>query len=410
MKITEEKLFLVFFIAFVSVFSVYWGMYSYLPVAHSFYVGDAVFLGEFACSLFALFVLFFIRKSIRIRKGFFFNICSGLFFVLLLQIIQSYLSYSQSFSVVLKEAGYYLIAILVYIVFVQFRERLTVEQVIDSFAKASIVCSVIALFAFFLFTFAGINILNVSIAESNFRNGTLRFDVGKNIVFIGLIISFVKVFRQEYSRLDLLNIFLGVLHIVIVMKTRSVGFYFLSLLFLGPFLITKVQKKWKFLIFEISFCALLLFVIYFENLSSELDLLWNDDVGNVVRQDAIKFYLNQFYDNPVLGMGFIDSNKDNAVSHLLRGLNLQYYRDDVGVIGFLNAFGVVGFIWLIVFLKKTISMVRGKFDYASNVVKMLVAYCIITLPNLSVMDPQRVVMLSIIMVLIEYNAMEKNNV
>ena len=402
MKIVERKIFVIFFCAIITAMAYYFGMASYIPFSEKLYSGDWIFLGLGLFSVLTLIILVALHRSPLFCKGMFASECASLLLLLLVEAIFSFVQYDQPFFFVVKEVLYYVIVLFVYFVFIQFRDHTKTEEMLDFFIKASLACSLIALVAFFLYSYLGINLLKFSTAEDHFRNGTVRFDVGKNIVFIGVIASLTKLVRTEHTKIDLLNIILGAIHIYFVMKTRTVVLYFLILFVVSPIFVTGAKKKWKL----IGMGAFLIFLscaaVFFSDLMRSWQMLWSDDIGNVVRIDAMQFYLKQFCESPILGMGFVSNNSNLIVSRLLMGVDGKFYRDDVGLIGFLNAFGIAGVFWLGYFFKKTLGYIRGRTDLSSNVTKMLIVYSIISLPNLCIMNSQRVVLIAVIMVLIEY--------
>lgn len=402
MNTFENNLFVFFFWTVITSIAYFFGMASYIPFPEKLYSGDRIFLSLALLSVSVFIILVHYRRYLLFRKGLFETTCFSLFLLLLVQAVFSFVRYNQPMFFVVKEALYYVVVLFLYFVFIQFQNRMKTEQMIESFIKASLLCSLIAVVAFFLYSYCEINLLKFSTAENHLRNGTLRFDVGKNIVFIGMIASLTKLIRNEHSKIDVLNIVLGTIHICFVMKTRTVVFYFLILFALCPFFVAGAKVKWKWVSVVLFVITSLFAVAFFQKLVNVWISLWSDDVGNVVRIEAIQFYLKQFCESPIFGMGFISNNSDSLVSNLLKGENGNFYRDDVGLIGLMNEFGIVGVFWLGCFFKKTLWFVRGKADLSSNVVKMLIVYSVISLPNLCVMDSQRVILIAVIMIFIEY--------
>lgn len=81
--------------------------------------------------------------------------------------------------------------------------------------------------------------------------------------------------------------------------------------------------------------------------------------SSIVRSEEISYYLSHTYDNKVFGIGFPDINN---YYYLIRGFSPTYqasvfYLEDVGVFGFLAIFGVLGILYLVLFLNDLIKTV-----------------------------------------------------
>lgn len=87
-------------------------------------------------------------------------------------------------------------------------------------------------------------------------------------------------------------------------------------------------------------------------------------------------------------MGFISTKKTLSGWNLLYGDSGIYYRGDVGVIGLLNAYGIVGFIWSCLFLKRIYNSAVDNTTYSLSL-KFIVIYFVISWANLSFMDAER---------------------
>nr|QOW37896.1 Wzy [Leuconostoc mesenteroides] len=92
--------------------------------------------------------------------------------------------------------------------------------------------------------------------------------------------------------------------------------------------------------------------------------------SSIVRSEEISYYLSHAYDNKFFGIGFPDINN---YYYLIRGFSPTYqasvfYLEDVGIFGFIAIFGVLGIVYLVLFLNDLFKTVK----YNENRIIMLV--------------------------------------
>lgn len=121
-----------------------------------------------------------------------------------------------------------------------------------------------------------------------------------------------------------------------------------------------------------------------------------------VRLEAINYYLNHFRDNGIFGIGFA-----NDVTYFLLNHGYSqtfqksaYYYDDVGVFGFLGKFGILGLFVLLSFIVACFgSFITSQEKLFSFVVIVSLG---ITSVSLVYLDPQRIVLLPLMLLLLSY--------
>ncbi len=387
----------------------FFGFYKFLPFGKSFYSYDYIHISVCLVSLMFLLYKVVTRKKIQI-KGSFINVYMVLLMLIAVEVIWTYSKYHQPISLTFKEAFYYIVPFLGYFTFLQYKENVEFDDVADIIVKASIITSIVALIVFTLYTFAGINILqlNDSISE-NFRNGTIRFSIGTIVANIGIVISITRIMQKKSKKLDLYNTIVVFLNIWLVDKSRTALLYIIIIVLISMLLGKKVGRLWKVIIlFAIVACVIGVFISY-DTVRNEVSVYFNSDAGIMMRFNTIEFYMNQFQEYPVLGMGLLSSSKDVAGWQLLYGPAGYFYRDDVGIVGLLNKFGICGLLWIIAFFITIMRIEKKTKLQEGEVVRNIMIYCVVTLINLSFMDFQRVFYMMDIMILTEMLIVYKKN-
>lgn len=379
----------------------FFGFYKFLPFGKTFYSYDYIHISVCIVSLMFLLYRAVTRKKIRI-KGTLINVYIVLLMLVAVEVIWTYSQYHQPISLTFKEAFYYIVPFLGYFTFLQYKEDIEFDDVADIIVKASMIASIVALIIFFLYTFAGINILKLNDSSTdNFRNGTIRFAIGSIVSNIGVVISITRIMQKKNKKLDVCNVIFVLLNIWLVDKSRTALLYIVMMILIALLIGEKVGKFWKVIIsFAIAVCVVGVFVS-FDTVSNEISAYFNADAGIMMRFNTIEFYMNQFKEHPILGMGLLSSSKDVAGWQLLYGPAGYFYRDDVGIVGLLNKFGICGFLWVILFLKTIIKREKRTKLQEGKIVGNIVIYCSVTMINLSFMDFQRVFYMMDLMILTE---------
>lgn len=379
----------------------FFGFYKFLPFGENFYSYDYIHISVCVVSLLFLLYSIVTRKKIRI-KGEFINIYVLLLLLVAVEVLWTYSRYHQPISLTFKEAFYYFVPFLGYFAFLQYKEDIKFNEVADIFVKASMISSIVALIIFALYTFAGINILQLNdSSRDNFRNGTIRFAIGSIVANIGVVISITRIMQKKVNKLDVYNALLVFLNVWLVDKSRTALLYITMMVFIAVLIGKKANKFWKLIILiSIVVCGVVVFLSY-DSISNQVYTYFNADAGIMIRFKTIEFYMKQFREQPILGMGLLSNSKDIAGWQLLYGSAGYFYRDDVGVVGLLNKFGVCGLFWVLVFLKTVIKRERKTKIHESEIVRNIVIYCAVTMINLSFMDFQRVFYMMDLMILTE---------
>lgn len=138
-----------------------------------------------------------LKKRICV-KGDFLGIYGVLLILVLIEIVWTYHQYDQPIMLTLKEAFYYFTPVVGYFAFLQYKDDIKYEEILEIIVKVSLIVSLVALIAFSIYTFAGINILRLEdSAATNFRNGTIRFSLGSVVASMGVLISVTRILQKK---------------------------------------------------------------------------------------------------------------------------------------------------------------------------------------------------------------------
>jgi len=361
-----------------------WGLSNRL--FPNLYINDVVYAAVFVCSVAMLLLLFFskgIRPKIR-----FAGCCMLLAIVVFVELCYTLISYDQSTFSTLKQASYYIAPVLVCLTYSCLIER---EEEFEAIAKI-VVVSAIAISAISLIAYYAIengnNILGLSYT---LRNGSPRFSIGGIVVTLGFLISIYKVFSGERKIVHFIAICLILAEVIVVTKTRTAAAYLILMIAVTPLLLYRNRHAGMNLLFAIvAMCLLGVLIIniglpYLNNLPSS-------DAHVINRLYEIEFYMSAFMQTPVLGMGFLSASGPYAA--LVSGTSGTYYQSDVGYVGILNLFGLLGMAWVLYFYLKAGRNALKKNNMLGIV---MLVYLVISSMNLSFLDYNKTILIPFVL-------------
>lgn len=381
----------------------FFGFYKYLPLGDVIYSVDYMLI---SCFLFSCILLFgkLVTHRGKLVKGYFFSYAIILLVFVVIEAIITSTRYHQPVFLTIKEMFYYFAPVVTYFAFCQMKRYIVVGKVCEILTKVSLIASSIAILAFVSYTYLDVNFLKLStVGDESFRNGTIRFGVGGLIVYISVVISITRVLQKEYRNIDIYNIVLGLLQIIFVNKSRTMILYFVMVFLIAVIREKKTNKFYKnlvvFALLTVGVCVF----CFLDTILSEVVKYIDDDASLFVRLEAIEFYMEQFKQKPILGMGLLSADRTSNSWRLVSGYNPShfYYREDVGAVGLLNKFGIVGVLWVVCFLRKIWKRVSTKESEQSMICQNIVIFLIVTMISLSFMDYQRVMYIFILLFISE---------
>lgn len=273
----------------------------------------------------------------------------------------SYKAYGQSFTqVVASSFGDLAVILLLPLSILQ--ENSNDKDLLKNLIKVfGFILALLSILQVFLYNYG---IVFLDIANSSSRYGGLRLNLSGHFITIALIITLFD-FVEIKSYKNIIFLVTNIIALFYALKTRSEIMYVGLAIFFVIVLFLK-NKPAKIFLISVAIIAFVLIIINgsFDSFFEEID----SDSGVNMRYSAIDYYWKQFCEHPIFGMGFIKSNTTNAhlqellYGPLYYGRIRYYYRDDVGIIGIINAKGCFGLICylsgLLLMLKQIVAIYK----------------------------------------------------
>ncbi|KRO00386.1 hypothetical protein [Companilactobacillus kimchiensis] len=221
-------------------------------------------------------------------------------------------------------------------------------------------------------------------------------------VFIMLIYKAIK--GAIFSKLkDNVILFFNVLFLICVGQSR--GYLIIIVVIILSILLMRVLKSVSKSI-QIFFLVLILLIamVCVGILIDKVFFVGSRSISMSIRQYAYQYYLKNIFNNGWFAFGFA---RDDLYGSLIHGQSINYNGqiisanfDDVGIIGFLGKFGMLGVLNIIVFLWSSIQcFAESKYKQLSFLTYIFLFGCWI---SLSPFDSQRIFYLPIILVFLDF--------
>jgi len=362
--------------------------------------------------LFELLLAFILKKY---KTYIFGNLVISFVLIWVVEFIYSKLLYEQNFMQVIKASNSYLL-ILLYFIFVYY---LSQKGVSEKFLHKILVVSTIILSFLFIIQWNLYHKFGIFLnIPFNVRFDELRITEGEGVINVGIVIAFALIFNKQVNKglkiISILAAFIGLFELIFVQKTRLAIFCVL----IGCFvvLLIKFHKNVKSLVLLTIILTLVVIASinssYYKNYISSAD---STGFSYTARQQEALFYLDQIKQHPLLSMGFIDPVKFDRSFQLVRGPQGYLFKSDVGIIGFVNTFGIIGFFWYLAFLYKTLKylFVLWNSNLLNNYLELAGIWVFLFTSSftLIIMDSQRIIALPVYLAILDgavKRAYEKN--
>ncbi|MBC2582927.1 hypothetical protein HGI79_22260, partial [Clostridium sp. DJ247] len=250
-----------------------------------------------------------------------------------------------------------------------------------------------------------------SIANTLFREGKLRLTYPSTLISFSIVISFSEALSNKkngWTLIYYLNAVFGLIYLIFVCQTRVLLISILISLF-GILIFKSHSDVRKKIVYTLLICCAL---TLFMNTSFVKDFFesFNDTqyAGSVyARREAIEYYVGKVKTNPINGMGMLYDDPNSNLYYVLHGPQGYLYTTDVGIVGLASILGLFGLLWYIALIFKLFRMTFiynkfKKFEVSINNIGILIFLCATSF-TLIVTDPQRILLLPLIMIVIEYN-------
>lgn len=390
------------------------GLYQKIAPITQIYFTDMIAIALLCISALYLFLhargihfVIFKRTHTRLYAQFF-------LLITIMEIFFSYMRYGevQSFVSTIREAIIPLAIVVTFFSLKRIVEREGVEYLIQVMIIIAVICSCVAIIAYVLLDTTGNIFFNLDVNNYSFyRYNKPHFMIGAMIVVPATLFSWILVLNRNREFLTILELVLGLFHIIFIGKTRTLIAFTLITMIIVYTYITKKSKNFKIAI--ICTCVIIFFILQGSMLIETISLLFTDN-SVTFRLNAIEFYLAQVVKHPLFGMGFIGSTNE-ALKTLLYGPKNQFYRTDVGFVGFINEFGLAGAVWFISLVFYACRVVKRalKADGLKNDAMfawVFLIYIVISSINLFSVDGFRIIYTPLLLLLLRNLEVSNKNV
>lgn len=222
----------------------------------------------------------------------------------------------------------------------------------------------------------------------------------ENFMVIYNIFLILNKDKLKVQKLNYINFGLGLYCVIVIQQTRA---YIISFIItVSIILLQNALQKKRFIKSLILLCLGAAILISTNLLSDIIGSLFSTTesygADQMVRVDAINYFIQYFLKNPIGGFGFADGNTYASIVH---GPLLRYWVNDIGLIGLLAQGGLLIilpvfllFVWMI----KTISKLKHVHRITEERKFMIICiwYIISTSISLSIFDENRILVAALI--------------
>ncbi|GEM_PF-2507131 len=355
------------------------------------------------------------KKMYKIKQ-FKFNRIMVLFIVMFIsEIILSYINYHQGFKNILMSSYYFLIILFYYILMFYIKKIGSIGFIKKVIISFSLILSIIFIIQSIKYNAGGVYFLKTTVFDMKdlpFRNGNIRLTFASTLISLGIILSFSEVLKgkkiiEGNNLLNVVSFFFSSYYLLFVCQTRIL--IICEVISIIIMILFKAQNNFlkKSLILMLTVLA----IAYISNLNTTQMFFasFNDPVNkvsNMYRLEALNYYIQIIKENMFFGMGFVRPLEGTDAFTLVHGYQGYLYTTDVGIVGLVSIFGLLGASWFIGIIIKLFYMLLRLKKYKDAVYYIeligIITFLIFTSATIIVTDPQRIILLPVIMVIFEY--------
>lgn len=260
--------------------------------------------------------------------------------------IRSIILYGQSIKTILKVSYFYYILLVYFVLSIIINSRSKLEKFKYTFVFLNNICNVLWIIKFL-----------IQLSGFTYHFYLLLFTLPINMSYA---------LKGNYKKTGWFGIFTtGIC--LFVLSDNTAGRIAFLVVIIGEYLVyymIHIKRKQEKMI-SMAIILIIFFISIFCGILGEyIYAIINENVGHQIRISAIEYYINQFCQHPILGMGVIDPLASNSLYQLVHGgVNKfggvgQYYLEDVGIVGYLNQFGIIGIIIWYIILKNILAIIK----------------------------------------------------
>ncbi|GKQ43161.1 hypothetical protein RD055328_10840 [Companilactobacillus sp. RD055328] len=355
-------------------------------------------------------LIFNFNKANQIRKYHFLIMIFGWIVIYIITMWGSVLYYDQSILTTIKNSYIYIMIVLYFLLVLFFDSNKDFKFILSSFSFIGAIYSVILIIQAILekrniiFLDFGIYGLNPIFDSFGPMLHLIRIAGPADFISFALLLTVIKqiYFKNKHQLINFLCIIIDFLYIVFVSGTRM--YMILDFVIIVFFFLTLLKKRFPALMYGILSVSLVLSTIVVPviiNLFTSGERKLSFDI----RLNEIKYYFGKIFYNNWFGIGFPDAKKYDQLLHgpnnsYVYMSNGKYFVEDVGAMGIVVVFGILGIIGLLWFAYKVITaLIISK---NRDIMLVIILYLLMTIATLSLVDPQRIFYLFVLIYIMEF--------
>lgn len=363
-------------------------------------------------AIFITLVIFIFRKSIEKSRP----AIQSLFLTIIwaIEVISTSLRYNQGLMSSFRGSNFLLMILLYFILSYFLKSEEDYNYFNNIIATISLITSSVFCIQAFIYNSGGALFLKIYELGNSIpmRNNTIRLTQPSTIISFAIIISFSRIMKKKYSSniikmIDIFNVVISLIYLEYVCQTRALLLAVIgSMVFM---LFAKPLKRKKLKPLYMMLLVFLLILLITSSFAGEFYQSFSNasDAGSVfARQEAISYYGDLFLNSPILGFGVINAAENNQLFYILHGKQGYLNSTDIGILGFIFQYGIVGFIWIFSVLLSFIKIIYTIYKKRSIKTYLetigIMSYIVFTLPTLVITNSQRFILLPMSMAIFDY--------
>ncbi|WP_125766770.1 O-antigen ligase family protein [Lapidilactobacillus wuchangensis] len=353
-------------------------------------------------------LIFNYYKVNQVREYPFFTMMLTWIGIYLLILGASQVVYNQSFITTLKGSYVYLMIGLYFLLVFFFNDEVNFRFILRSISFIGSTYAVVLLIQAFLeksshifldFGNYGLNPIYDSFGPIFHF---IRVAGPADFISFAILLTLIKMLHDKFSIFDLSLVLIDYLYIVLVSGTRM--YMIIDFILIMTFILICLYQKHAGIVYTIIAGGFLLALGILPKLIQGFTG-GERGMSFEIRTNEIKYYFDKIFYNQWFGIGFPDAKRYSQLIHgpaetHLFSTNANYYLEDIGALGIISIFGALGIIALIWFILKLVTLFlvsqrKGEFG-------LILIYLTLMLATLSLLDPQRIFYLFVIIYVLEY--------